>query len=253
VLGVLRLLSHATSFDETRRERLHAATKVEIERWPQTLRGQICELIKTQFPQIAPSFFHELRPDTLPTPTSSQDQAQMDKPEGAGLNVEQGRLDRFVEDRKRAFVHELAILDSIRSSIEQERADNRRQENESKTKQSELAEQIRSLTTKVEAAERLAATSANRVAELETTLAQLKDSWVAERARLTEQIRANADGRVAEFKQKLGSVLARLTVDLPDKTAEVSPDLGRVLLLQLYQLIAALDELGIKVSSVRSR
>lgn len=69
-----------------------------------------------------------------------------------------------------------------------------------------------------------------------------------ERRRLSQQIAANASGRIDEYKTKLALALSRLIVDLPDKHAPVSEALGRVVLLQFHQFLEALRQEGIDVN-----
>jgi hypothetical protein len=82
--------------------------------------------------------------------------------------------------------------------------------------------------------------------ELTKLLDQTRSEREAEKKHLSQQISANAAGRIDEFRNRLGLVLARLVVDLPQKDAPVSAELGRVLLLQFHQFLDALRHEGIE-------
>jgi hypothetical protein len=81
---------------------------------------------------------------------------------------------------------------------------------------------------------------------LDKALDHAKTEAETERKRLSQQISANATGRIDEFKTRLGLVLARLVVDLPQKDVVVSAELGKVLLLQFHQFLEALRNEGIE-------
>jgi hypothetical protein len=85
-----------------------------------------------------------------------------------------------------------------------------------------------------------------KMSDLSKALDQTKSEKESERKHLSQQISANAAGRIDEFKNRLGLILARLVVDLPQKDASVSAELGRVLLLQFHQFLEALRHEGIE-------
>ena len=89
------------------------------------------------------------------------------------------------------------------------------------------------------------------VHELSVTLEQMKADAENERKRLGQQISANANGRIVEFKNRLGLNLSRLVVDLPGKESPVNAELGKVLLLQFHQFLDALKQEGIETLSTR--
>jgi hypothetical protein len=82
--------------------------------------------------------------------------------------------------------------------------------------------------------------------ELGRELDRFKTESEEERKKLSQQISANASGRIDEFKTRLGLALARLVVDLPQKEVAVSPELGKVLLLQFHQFLEALRNEGVE-------
>jgi hypothetical protein len=85
-----------------------------------------------------------------------------------------------------------------------------------------------------------------KTSEMAKALDESKAEGEAERKRLSQQISANATGRIDEFKTRLGIVLARLVVDLPQRDVVVSAELGKVLLLQFHQFLEALRSEGIE-------
>jgi hypothetical protein len=86
-----------------------------------------------------------------------------------------------------------------------------------------------------------------RAEDLAVKLSQLAEAAETERRRLAQQISANASGRLEEYKNRLGYSLSRLVKDLPSKHAEVSHELGQILLLQFHQFLDALRQDGIAV------
>jgi hypothetical protein len=86
-----------------------------------------------------------------------------------------------------------------------------------------------------------------RAQDLAAKLSQLAENAETERRRLAQQISANASGTLEEYKNRLGYSLSRLVRDLPAKHAEVSPELGKILLLQFHQFLDALRQDGIAV------
>jgi hypothetical protein len=84
-----------------------------------------------------------------------------------------------------------------------------------------------------------------KASELTRILQNTRDEAEAEKKRLSQQISANAAGRVDEFKTRLGLLLTRLIVDLPQKDVPVSAELGKVLLLQFHQFLEELRHEGI--------
>ena len=86
-----------------------------------------------------------------------------------------------------------------------------------------------------------------RAEGLEAKLTQFAQDTEDERRRLGQQISANASGRIEEFKNRLGSSLSRLVKDLPAARTDVSPELGKVLLLQFHQFLEALRQEGVSV------
>ncbi len=91
-----------------------------------------------------------------------------------------------------------------------------------------------------------------QVKQLEQALESAQREKKVENEKLTQQITANAHGRVSEFKNQVALTLTRHLVDLPSRETPVSPELGRVLLLQFHQLIDVLTELGIRLPNGRS-
>lgn len=90
-----------------------------------------------------------------------------------------------------------------------------------------------------------------RVSELATALDKERSDAESERRRLAQQISANASGRIAEFKNRLGMNLSRLVVDLPGKETSVTAEVGKILLLQFHQFLDALRQEGIETLSGR--
>jgi hypothetical protein len=91
----------------------------------------------------------------------------------------------------------------------------------------------------------------NRASDLAAALDQEKLYAENERKRLAQQISANANGRIEEFKNRLGLTLSRLVIDLPGKETPVTAEVGKILLLQFHQFLDALRQEGIETFSGR--
>jgi hypothetical protein len=86
-----------------------------------------------------------------------------------------------------------------------------------------------------------------RIEELELANKSTKENMELERQRLTQQITANALGRVEEFKNNLALVLSRLTRDLPARDAHLTADVGNIVFLQFHQFLDVMDGQGVKI------
>jgi hypothetical protein len=98
-----------------------------------------------------------------------------------------------------------------------------------------------------DAAQAESADQRDRLQAVSSQLTQLTHDSELERRKLSQQIAANASGRIDEYKNRLALALSRLVVDLPNKQDTVTEALGRVVLLQFHQFLDALRQEGIDV------
>lgn len=146
----------------------------------------------------------------------------------------------------------MAALSRFRVLLTERQSELQRQIDGWKNRELELNNKVSDLWSSCTALEGRLSSAMQQIKQLEQGLETALSEKKAEHEKLTQQITANAHGRVAEFKNQVALTLARHLVDLPSKEASVSPELGRVLLLQFHQLVDVLAELGIKVPNGRS-
>ena len=226
---------------------LWAATEHDIRSWPSQMQAQFRdenrELASAVFrvPDI-PEFFSvrvtvSSRPASQPSPQAP---------------VKEGDLLTKIDERIRTARDEITMLEALRevlvaapriTKLEKELADSQaiaaglQQQLGHETARADAAN------SRVAAAEATAAASANQVNELRAKLAQLADKNKA----LVAQLTATGEVEVQQFKNGLGQMLARLIIDLPDRSSELSPEAARVLLRQYHLFIDKLVDTGVPV------
>jgi hypothetical protein len=166
--------------------------------------------------------------------------------------VKEGDLLTKIDERIRTARDEITMLEALRevlvaapriTKLEKELADSQaiaaglQQQLGHETARADAAN------SRVAAAEATAAASANQVNELRAKLAQLADKNKA----LVAQLTATGEVEVQQFKNGLGQMLARLIIDLPDRSSELSPEAARVLLRQYHLFIDKLVDTGVPV------
>ena len=225
----------------------------EAARWPQGLREKFEGWLKNEQPELMPQFLSpapNLAPPRLSEITDhSQPRAlRADEVHEAA----QSRVDQYLDERARALTAEIAALSQFRMSFAESQDELLRQIDVWKNRESELAKRVSELSSSRTALEDQRSRAMEQVKQLEQALENALREKKVEHEKLTQQITANAQGRVSEFKNQVALTLARYLVDLPSKETPVSPELGRVLLLQFHQLVDVLTELGIRLPNVRS-
>jgi hypothetical protein len=225
----------------------------EAARWPQGLREKFEGWLKNEQPELMPQFLSSapnLAPSRLSEITDhSQPRAlKADEVHEAA----QSRVDQYLDERARALTAEIAALSQFRMSLAERQNELLRQIDAWRNRESELAKRVSELSSSRTALEDQVSRAMEQVKQLEQALESALREKKVEHEKLTQQITANAHGRVSEFKNQVALTLARYLVDLPSKETPVSPELGRVLLLQFHQLLDVLTELGIRLPKVRS-
>jgi hypothetical protein len=111
----------------------------------------------------------------------------------------------------------------------------------------DIRDRLRAVEQTRDAAQAESADQRDRLQAVSSQLTQLTHDSELERRKLSQQIAANASGRIDEYKNRLALALSRLVVDLPNKQDTVTEALGRVVLLQFHQFLDALRQEGIDV------
>jgi predicted RNase H-like nuclease (RuvC/YqgF family) len=146
----------------------------------------------------------------------------------------------------------MAALSGVRVALAERQYELQRQIDAWKDRESELNKKVSELWSSCTSLEGRLSGAMLQIKQMEQALQTALREKGVEHEKLTQQITANAHGRVSEFKNQVALTLARHLVDLPSKETPVSPELGRVLLLQFHQLVDVLTELGIRVPNGRS-
>ena len=230
---------------------LLSTVAIETKRWPHELREQFERWLKNVHSDLLTQFFS---PSLLEQRSSTQkiEDFQSDIAKAAQGSQEQSpTVEQYLEQRVRSLSAELEVLSKVRSSLEESKNELQHKVEVWKTRELELNRSIGELqSTCVSLSDELSGTK-RQIEQLRQDLLSVQNQKELEREKLTQQINANAQGRVSEFQNQVALMLARHMVDLPSKETLVSQELGRVLLLQFHQLIDVLKELGIKLPKGR--
>ena len=224
---------------------------IETERWPRELREQFERWLKNVHPDLLTQFFS---PSLLAHRSSTQkiEDSQSDTVKATQGSQEQPpTVEQYLEQRVRSLSAELEVLSKVRSSLEDSKNELQHKMEGWKTRESELNRSIVELQSTCASLRDELSGTRRQIEQLRQDLQSVQNEKELEREKLTQQINANAQGRVSEFQNQVALMLARHMVDLPSKETLVSPELGRVLLLQFHQLIDVLRELGIKIPKGR--
>jgi hypothetical protein len=230
---------------------LLSTVAVEIERWPRELREQFERWLKNTHSDLLTQFFSGL----VVVPQSSTQKIegfQRDTAEAAQGSREQPQtVEQYLEQRVRSLRAELEVLSTVRSSLEESKNEQQRKMEGWKTRESELNRSIVELQSTCASLNDELSGTKRQIEQLRQDLQSVQNQKELEREKLTQQINANAQGRVSEFQNHVALMLSRHMVDLPRKDTVVSSELGRVLLMQFHQLIDVLRDLGIKLPKGR--
>jgi hypothetical protein len=215
----------------------------EVERWPEGLRKQFGGWLRTNASELEQDFFPLTRAATTSASSPAADvvvHIEKEDDEGAEL-----ALARYLQDRTKILEGELSALSQIRQALTAAQERQRTETVEAKAREQKLSLQVRDLESTKFTLQQSLAESEKRISDLQASIQQMQLARETERGKLTQQITANANGRIGEFQQQVAMTLAKHLLDLPAKNSDVTPELGRVLLLQFHQLIEVLGQLGI--------
>jgi len=235
---------------------LRSKIAADAKKWPPALREQVIpaseakhEPLPTSAPvDVIPGEEHEKTagPNLIASPP---------EPVAVGqLQEELPRLESELSNRISAMTREIDLLRRAHACIARlaEAAEQVEAQREAATRELQrVQESLRLAESERDRAKADSAREIQRAKELAAALEQMKVDAENEHKRLGQQISANASGRVTEFKNRLGLNLSRLVVDLPCKEAQVSAELGKVLLLQFHQFLDALRQEGIETLATR--
>lgn len=235
---------------------LRAKIAADAKRWPMPLRDQMIPVDKGRHDALAVSPPADTIPGAQPEKTAGPEPfASAPAPIAVGpLQEELPRLEGELSNRISAMTREVELLRRVHERIAKlvEAAEYfEAQRGAAMRELQRTQESLRLAESERDRAKEDSEREVRRANELAAALEQVKVDAESERKRLGQQISANASGRITEFKNRLGLSLSRLVVDLPSKEAQVSVELGKVLLLQFHQFLDALRQEGIETLSKR--
>jgi hypothetical protein len=232
---------------------LLSRVRTEAERWPQGLREKFEGWLRKEQPELVPQFVppapNVATVDVFEITARSQLGARK---ESIGPENTQSTVDQYLDERARSLTEEMAALSRVRVSLAERQSELQQRIDAWKDQESDLNKKVFELWSSCTSLEGSLSSATLQIKQMEQALQAALHEKEVEHERLTQQITANANGRVSEFKNQVALTLARYLVDLPSKETPVSPELGRVLLLQFHQLVDVLTELGIRLPNARS-
>jgi DNA repair exonuclease SbcCD ATPase subunit len=226
--------------------------EIEIKRWPQALVQQLLETLKRRIPDSEPLLKQLLRESVPSTPnhilhTNRVEQHAEEQISTAGEKTQiKSTLEQHIFSLT-SQLEELRALANLLSEEERLKKELERQIQEQKVRESSLQARVETISAELEDAATRLKTASIRIEELEMAHKLTRENMEIERQRLTQQITANALGRVEEFKNNLALVLSRLIRDLPARDAHLTADVGNIVFLQFHQFLDVMDGQGVKI------
>jgi hypothetical protein len=233
---------------------LRAKITADAKKWPPPLREQVIPADKGSLDALAASPPVDAIPDAQPATAAGPEPIALALGPVGPLQEELPRLERELSNRISGMVREVDLLRHVHKCIAKlvEAAERLEVQREAAIRELQrVQESLRLAECERDRAKVDSTREIQRANVLAAALEQLKVDAETERKRLGQQISANASGRIVEFKNRLGLNLSRLVVDLPSKEAQVSAELGKVLLLQFHQFLDALRQDGIETLLTR--
>jgi hypothetical protein len=237
------------AYDIQKANEFEARLTDEIARWPSALREQF----QRQLELIEPASETQTSSQQAALPSLGRLPEKLVEPAVVGGKVDAlnqlAAIEEQLNNRVAAISRDVEVLRHLGTviaeikiqyhSLQIELESTKEQAAQSAERARQAFEMNRNLSGKIDE-------QAAKSSELAQALDVTRNEREAERKHLSQQISANAAGRIDEFKNRLGLVLARLVVDLPQKDTPVSAELGKVLLLQYHQFLDALRHEGIE-------
>jgi hypothetical protein len=229
-----------------------ARIEIEIKRWPQALIEQLVETLKRRIPdsdQLLKQLSRESVPST-PNQSLHTNLTEQHSEEQIGTAGEKTQIKSTLEQHISSLtsqLQELRALANLLSEEERLKKELERQIQEQKIRESSLQARVEKISAELEDAVTRVKSASIRIEELELANKSTKENMELEQQRLTQQITANALGRVEEFKNNLALVLSRLIRDLPARDTHLTADVGNIVFLQFHQFLDVMDGQGIKI------
>jgi hypothetical protein len=235
---------------------LRSKILADAKKWPPSLRDSVVPATEAAPDKNAAASLVPIVPQVRPEkPTGQETVFSTAEPILVGsLQEELPRLEGELKNRISAMTEDLELLRRAHERIAKlvEAAERVEVQREAANRELQrVREALRVAECECEKARMDCTRESTRAAELATALDKEKLDAENERRRLAQQISANASGRIAEFKNRLGMNLSRLVVDLPGKETPVTAEVGKILLLQFHQFLDALRQEGIETLSGR--
>jgi len=242
-------LLRSDSLETSQRAELLRILIPEVERWSSSFRSQFEAWLRDAAPHLIDQFFALRRPIQLGQAAVTSSLQVSEHPKDAPGEDLENYFGVTIE-RLRADLNEAVHAHKLyKETLQKKQA----QFSQAKAREHSLSVELRNAESAKTAAEHVAEQARSQLRELESQIQQIRREHEQERNKLTQQIGANADGRIREFQNQLAMTLARQLTDLPPRDTNVSAELGAVLLLQFYQLIDLLAQHGVLLPSRTKR
>jgi hypothetical protein len=249
---ILTIISQRRLSADDESKSILARIEIEIKRWPQALMEQLVETLKRRIPDSDLLLKQLLRESVPSTPIQSlhTNLTGQHSEEQIGTAGEKRQIKSTLEQHISSLtsqLEELRALANLLSEEERLKKELERQIQEQKMKESSLRARVEKISAALEDAVTRVNSASIRIEELELANKSTKENMELERQRLTQQITANALGRVEEFKNNLALVLSRLIRDLPARDTHLTADVGNIVFLQFHQFLDVMDGQGVKI------
>ena len=251
---IITIVSQKDLIGNDQSKTILALIEIEIKRWPQALIDQLVEALRKRTPN-AELLLDKILPKAKSVPSTPSQTVHAHSPQQQ--SEEQIDTTRDKTQIKSALEQHIVLLTSqlqelrnlanLLSEEERLKKEIERQLQETEVRESSLQVRVKKVSDELgDAVAKLKAASI-RIEELELANKLTKETMETERQRLTQQISANASGRVEEFKNNLALVLSRLIRDLPARDSQLTADVGNIVFLQFHQFLDVIDGQGVKI------
>jgi len=251
---ILTIISQRDLVGNDESKTILARIEIEIKRWPQALIDQLVETLKRRIPDAELLLDKRLpKGKSVPSTPGQIAYGQSAEPRSEAQISTVGaktRIKSTLEQHIASLTSQLEELGSLANLLTEEERLKKELERglqETQLRESSLQVRVKQMSEELEDAVTKLKAASTRIEELERASKSTKESMEIERQRLTQQISANASGRVEEFKNNLALVLSRLIRDLPARDSHLTADVGNIVFLQFHQFLDVMDGQGVKI------
>lgn len=187
------------------------------------------------------------------TPSIPQEQQQISESLRPRRQTPQSNALDSLNDAIAREVEKLAMLNGLKTSFESLAQDLARV-TASEAEQAEELKRVRDSANYVALEmDQIRKESARQRTSFSAQIAAQAEQADRDKSLLSQQVTTNAEGRIEEYRNRLGSSLTKLIIDLPSKDAPMSCELGEAVLLLFHQFIEAIQNADVPIAINRGR